>query len=358
MLFDDDGPLLRAGRAGLEVASAGYAEQRDREKEHVTAERARLLYVAATRARDHLLVSQHYNPQRQSASFAAMLAPHLDRHPVPVLEPLTLAADAASAADHSTAAPSSPAAVEAAVDVEVDWDTLVGRDAARRATLAKASTPTVIAATRVRAEWAAPGDAAIDDAPPGDVVPAWPRGRAGTAIGRAVHAVLQHADLDDAIDLPALARAQALAEQIPEHESEIATLAARMHGSDIVRAAAARRHWREVPVAATVGGVVLEGYVDLLFEDADGRLVVVDYKTDRVDDERRLDALVASYAPQAAAYALALETTLGRSVAKAVLLFATHSGAVARDVTDLPATVADVRERLATTVAEPAALGR
>ena len=93
VLFDDSGPLLRAGHVGLEIASAGYAAQRDREREHVAAERARLLYVAATRARDHLLVSQHYNPQRQNTSFAAMLAAHLDRHPVPVL-----AAEAAAGA--------------------------------------------------------------------------------------------------------------------------------------------------------------------------------------------------------------------------------------------------------------------
>ena len=161
-----------------------------------------------------------------------------------------------------------------------------------------------------------------------------------------MHAVLQHADLADDAQLPALARAQCLAERIPEHGAEVAELALRMHASDVVRAAAARRHWREVPVAAAIAGMVLEGYVDLLYEDDDGDLVVVDYKTDRVDDERALDALVASYAPQAAAYTLALETALQRRVARAVLLFVTRSGAVARTVPDLAGAVEGVRDLL------------
>ncbi len=46
-----------------------------------------------------------------------------------------------------------------------------------------------------------------------------------------------------------------------------------------MRGAAGRRHWREVYVGGPYGEGVLEGYVDLLYRDDDG-LVVVDYKTD------------------------------------------------------------------------------
>ena len=168
-------------------------------------------------------------------------------------------------------------------------------------------------------------------------------GRAGTAVGRAVHAVMQHADLTDATTITALAHAQAQSEQVPEHEGQVAALATRMHASDVVREAAGRRHWREVPVAAQIEGMLVEGYIDLLYENADGALVVVDYKTDRVDDARDLAQLTASYTPQAAAYALALETALGRTVACAVLLFVTPAGAVAREVADLPGAVDAVR---------------
>ena len=38
---------------------------------------------------------------------------------------------------------------------------------------------------------------------------------------------------------------------------------------------------RSVPVGAPVEGWLLDGFIDLLFEE-DGELAVVDYKTDRV----------------------------------------------------------------------------
>ncbi|HEY1738240.1 MAG TPA: PD-(D/E)XK nuclease family protein, partial [Acidimicrobiia bacterium] len=350
VLFDESGPLLRAGRQHMELASAGYAEQRELEKAHVAAERARLLYVAATRARDHLLVSQHYNAQRQTLSFAAMLAAHLDRHPVPGL---TDTRESESGGEPTLGIEWSG---HRESDADITYDALVAADAARLGVIGVAAAPRVVAATRIRTALAADAGVAandeIDDEIDDEVAlgagtstaeAAWPRGRAGTAIGRAVHAVMQHADLHDASTIPPLAHAQAQAEQIPEHEGEVAALAARMHAADVVREAATRRHWREVPVAAQIEGMLVEGYIDLLYENADGALVVVDYKTDRIDHERDLATLASGYAPQAAAYALALERALGRTVASAVLLFVTPAGAVEREVVDLPEAVDAVR---------------
>ena len=53
-----------------------------------------------------------------------------------------------------------------------------------------------------------------------------------------------------------------------------------------VRQRRPRPHWRELYVAAPVGDRLLEGYVDLLYRDRDG-LVVVDYKTDHAPDDAR-----------------------------------------------------------------------
>jgi len=36
--------------------------------------------------------------------------------------------------------------------------------------------------------------------------------------------------------------------------------------SEPLRRASTARHWREVPLGAPVGGVLLEGFVDLLYE--------------------------------------------------------------------------------------------
>ena len=72
-------------------------------------------------------------------------------------------------------------------------------------------------------------------------------------------------------------------------------------------------------------GITLEGYVDLVYRDDDG-LVVVDYKTDAVDAETRAER-VAHYRIQAAAYALAVAEATGEPVVRGVLCFLDPAGA-------------------------------
>ena len=52
----------------------------------------------------------------------------------------------------------------------------------------------------------------------------WRRGRAGTSVGRAVHAVLQSLDLATGADIEARSRVQAAAEGVPDREKEVAGL--------------------------------------------------------------------------------------------------------------------------------------
>ena len=73
-------------------------------------------------------------------------------------------------------------------------------------------------------------------------------------------------------------------------------------------------------MGAPVGETVLEGFIDLLFEEGDG-LVVVDYKTDSLETEQEIAARSGHYRIQAGAYALALQEATGRSVKEVVLLF-------------------------------------
>ena len=54
--------------------------------------------------------------------------------------------------------------------------------------------------------------------------------------------------------------------------------------SPSVREAAASPHWREVYACTPIDGRLLEGYIDLLYRDPEG-LVVVDYKTAATSDE-------------------------------------------------------------------------
>ena len=114
-------------------------------------------------------------------------------------------------------------------------------------------------------------------------LPPWQKGRYGSAVGRAVHGVLQTIDLGGA-DPDAHCRRRG-GRRRPRPRASSATrpaiqaLVDAALASPTVREAAAHRHWREVYVGVPLGGErTLEGYVDLLYRRADG-LVVVDYKT-------------------------------------------------------------------------------
>ena len=147
------------------------------------------------------------------------------------------------------------------------------------------------------------------------------RGRGGTNLGRAVHSVLQSVDLESGGGLEEISRAQAAAESMPQRWKEIAELAQRAVGSEVVRrAVSSGRYYREVFVSAPVEGMLVEGFIDLLFEEEDG-LVIVDYKTDSLISEEDIQQSMASYRLQGGAYALALQKSSGKSVKEAVFLF-------------------------------------
>ena len=174
----------------------------------------------------------------------------------------------------------------------------------------------------------------------------WRRGRAGTNVGRAVHAVLQSVDLATGQGLEDTARAQAAAEGVPQREAEIVRLArVALESGTVKRAVASGRWWREVPVGAPVGDTVLEGFIDLLFEE-EGELVVVDYKTDVVETEEEIAQRAGHYRIQAGAYALALQEAAGRTVKEVVLLFLQPSKEVV--LRDVSALVAEAQRALLT----------
>ncbi|MFO7590477.1 MAG: PD-(D/E)XK nuclease family protein, partial [Acidimicrobiia bacterium] len=288
---------------------------------------------ATTRAIDHLVVSMHH------VEGDRCLAAHL-------VEASLSRPEIGRAAVGPEPAPASTSTVGP--------DRAAWIDARTRAVAAGRRAPT-IAATAVarrevpgRAADVGPGEAAGPSEAAGpneeDESPPWRRGRAGTAIGRAVHAVLQSVDLATGEGLDATARAQALAEGVPDREDEIRALAASALDAPLVREAVAGGwpRWREVPVAAPIDGVLVEGFIDLLVETPDG-LVVVDWKTDAVRTDAEVDTALARYRLQGATYALALEAVLGRAVTRCTFVFVGPDGARQREVDDLPGAVAEVR---------------
>ena len=270
------------------------------------AERRRLLYVACTRAVDHLVVSLHRYP---------------DSTPTPKAESGILLLDA-GAADPATGATvlaptSNEFTVPAATSNELQWADVEEWEAERRRAFTAARVRPSVSATHLAGE--ADTDPGLDKGAVDLDLPPWQRGRYGTAVGRAVHAVLQYADFDTGANIDAEAAAQCAAEGIIGMDDTVARLARSALAAPIVRRAIHADHHRELFVAAPVGGRTVEGYIDL-FVETDGGGVIVDYKTDQWPDDGERASRVAKYRRQLAAYGVVLERILGRPVERALLV--------------------------------------
>jgi hypothetical protein len=88
---------------------------------------------------------------------------------------------------------------------------------------------------------------------------------------------------------------------------------------DAVRSA--RRVEREWPFATTIGGVLVEGVIDLAVQGADRRWTVFDYKSNDYSRSGRFEYLVDYYTPQLELYALALANAGLGEVADCALVF-------------------------------------
>ena len=272
-------------RFGKHVSTDEYEEWKPIDEQMDYHERMRLLYVACTRARDHLVVSLHRKaraavPEASKRTNAELLLDGMG----PLLEEIPDAADATGVA-LATAVVTAPTAVLALADWERE----------RHSALVRATRPTAIAATALTDEGApdAGGDleAGLMKRPRDLDLPPWLKGRYGTAVGRAVHGTLQTIDLatsERTDGLDAAVAAQCEAEAVPDRAAQVRSLVMAALESPSVREAATHPHWREVYACTPVGDRLLEGYVDLLYRGPDG-LVVLDYKTAATDDAAELD---------------------------------------------------------------------
>jgi ATP-dependent exoDNAse (exonuclease V) beta subunit len=302
------------------ITSAGYPDwnatvRRPRQD----AERTRQLYVACTRARDHLIVSmcgEHRSGRRD------------DRRPWSVLlaEAVPHAADDISDID-ATVAARAPRTRATAPALPMDWEQAVidirtrsarphvlspSGDGARALGIALTSSP----ATDLHGEPTTPARAGE-----ASVAAEARAARDGRPRGRAVHAALDallssHATLTD--EDVARACLRAATEEGIAHEVDSVSLrvGAAWDSPVLIEARSATRRWTEVYLAApTDDDVLVEGFADLVFESTDG-LVVVDYKTDEV----LTPEVRAHYDEQLAAYAELISRSTGLAVARRVIL--------------------------------------
>jgi ATP-dependent exoDNAse (exonuclease V) beta subunit len=392
-------------KLGTNLRTEGYDARADIEDEMDVEEKLRLLYVATTRARDHLVVSGYHKLSKAGVgdeSYGHQLWRHSQACPQRWRPFQPSGSSDATEASEGTGVRARPADAAPVIDVgSVDsapgptasqdvpraeqersaW--IAERDSLRAAGVRRR----VFSATGVAglADRPAPGsgssdsdhgsganadDAGDDDrdvelvAEDPDVVmdvwidssgdddgrstPAWRRGRAGTAIGRAVHAALQALDLsidpsDPLVDRVAAREAEL--EVVPELADQVAAMVRSALASDAVALARCCPHYKELFVAAPVQDRAVEGYIDLLVDGDDG-LMVVDYKTDTVPSEADVDAKLDYYEVQGAVYATAVEAATGRPVVECRFVFCRQSGAIERTVGDLEAAKRRVTDRL------------
>ncbi len=344
----------RAGRREYELLgmpTPGHWVVR-RQRETVEAyERVRLLYVAATRARDRLVVSWSRKDEPAPDPLDAKKLADLVAHRAEASALARRIADAGGALDEdgvrwrlpsfALAEPPPRAMAEAAWAPEPNR---VDEDAERLAQLC------ACAAARERRPWHAIASAlahegleererpdGLEDALAGEPSPA-PEAeppdrerRIAMAAGTAVHAALERARLD-----------AEPGEIAAEGAREIAAALATLEPADERRAAMARAHtiWeracagellarlralapqivaRELPVLLAPDAMAdgdeapvgfISGAIDLLYRGEGGALVVADYKTDDVAGAD-LAARAASYAPQGRVYTAAVQRALG-----------------------------------------------
>ena len=331
LLWSRDGYAVSLSK---ELQTGDFQDQVPLDEQMSSFERRRLMYVAATRARDHLVVSLHRSGDRDTNA--------------------RLLADVGAARAEAVAQPEGSPVVAAAplvpaVSPPPDFDAwLAGvrrsAEASRRHPAFSASglegtdpdaegplpdvegpLPVIAVADDVAITATRSDDAAASGVAKGgrDVeLPAWSKGRYGSAIGRAVHGVLQVVDLVSDDGLESAVSAQCVAEGVVGAEPLVTALVRSALGSDVVKRAATREHWRESYVGMVQDdGTVLEGFVDLVYREDDGRLVIVDYKTDDAP-EAALPSRVGYYAPQLKAYRTIVETAIGEPTATPILVFA------------------------------------
>src|SRR3546814_19332929 len=84
-------------------------------------------------------------------------------------------------------------------------------------------------------------------------LPPWLKGRYGTAVGRAVHGVLQTIDLVTGDGLDDAIAAQCQADAVPDRADDVRGLVTSALGPPVIQAAAASPHWPEVSACTPTG---------------------------------------------------------------------------------------------------------
>lgn len=148
----------------------------------------------------------------------------------------------------------------------------------------------------------------------------WRSGATAEALGTAFHRILHQVQLQDEPLLNVLVDHVAAALQVTQHAATLRDWVTRTLASLLLeRVRKARRVWRELPFCVDYQGKVTEGYIDLLFEE-NGSLVLVNYKTEDVKP-KDIAAAVEAHRPQMDPYCHAVGQLTGQYPRDLLLYF-------------------------------------
>ncbi len=307
-----------------DIYTANYKEHTEIIKNYLDAERVRLAYVAATRARDYLILPAFIPEEGRDKTYAKYLLPE--------------AGDYLDAKVIDGAAYLELDRIKRELDVQKDAPDIADEYERWKSRMNTASTAIESAATRIinpsalgHSIEAKHSEDAERDERPRDM----PR-----RIGNALHYIMENVDFS--IPEPSTELVETAVNEFKcEPEIERITEMARncLASSPLVAARDADKTYRELNFVYPRDGKLVEGVVDLVYIIG-GRLYIADYKSDAAKAED-LAARADTYNTQMAHYAAALRDITGMEVAEVSLIFAAVPETVSLDISRLDAVLHD-----------------
>ncbi len=286
----------RTGRAAFAIGIGSkdsglktprWQELADEEKRREKAELVRLLYVALTRARDHMILSTHTAAGRKPED-SVKYVPDLEKTRLGPLD--SFLSDCYSGKNDLACLIEGPilntkasAAPGRQAEAAVDWESIALREYGELHALI-ANTPST---ANLKAAGKVPDAGELS---PEDRMPEEAANRS-IRLGIAFHEAMERVDLFAANGVNGLAREIAVRHRLDPPGARLlaammqATLSSELLEQARIAAKAGRKVLRELPFVRPVDSETIEeGKIDLLFEGENG-WVLVDYKTDWISEK-------------------------------------------------------------------------
>jgi len=341
------------------LATSGFLGARDIEKKREIAEKARLLYVAATRAQDILVLPVHRNKGESYINLISRYLPQVGDDSVRRREGDSSGSPSENEADVETGKGSTVEGIEIETWTPASLPPLKGakktfvrmpslsdedeRAARERKALwlkehaeviekGGRSAAMIISATALesgahRETFSTGYRSSVDR----DLA---------SRIGTAFHRVMEILDFERKGDSSGVVAKICMELDLEDHISEVEGLVDRALGSDVLKSVlSSENFYREVPFLVPLDDLYISGRIDLLFRD-DGCWNVLDYKTDIVEPGD-VEARGREYELQAGIYALALQRLRVGPIGRVIIYFVR---ADASKVFDSPEKISRVAE--------------